>query len=896
MIIATTAGMLIIRRALTPLNRVAAAAGAVANLPLDRGEVELPVRIPAPDANPHTEVGRLGLAINRMLEHISAALSTRQASESRVRQFVADASHELRTPLAAIRGYTELAQRKRDQMPDDVAHAMGRVESEAVRMTRLVEDLLLLARLDSGRPLEREPVDLARLSADVVSDAHAAGPEHCWNLDVPPDPLYVVGDDARLHQVVANLLANARTHTPPGTLVTLSLDTEPGAAVLRVVDNGQVSPLNCSQKCSSASPVVTPPGPVKAARPGWGWLSPQRSSRRTAAASACVVCPVAPSSPYGCPAQRGLSHRSVPGHRRRAAWRGDRRRPPYRTCRSGSSARRHRGGVSVEPRCQRLGKRILFCCRTGRFDELDGMAVRIERPVQCDHRGQDSGGAVGDGTVGADLRCQSVEHPGAAGGIRGGRGSGALRRGAQDQRAVGGVAGRRNPGCHSGSGIDVPFQQPDALLVLALVCAAYATQRALSRQGMGVVAAAGRSRHRRRVPGQDDAGLPGAAGSGADVRGGRRPALAHRVRRLAGAAAALVLSGGWYLILVSVWPAAARPYIGGSQHNSIIELALGYNGLGRLTGDETGGLGNLNFDVGWARLFGAEMGPHVAWLLPAAVVALLAGLWITRGRPRTDLTRAALLLWGGWLTVTAVVFSYANGILHPYYTVALAPAVAATVSIGTRLLWQRRADLRAATALSGMMAITAGLSNVLLQHYSQWLPWLRLTILIGGIAAALLLVVVARLPRAVEVTVAALAIVVALAGPVGVSVATASSPRSGAIPSVGPSDRAGGGMPGLFGAPDRVPMWSPHCVPARPNTPGPLRLSDRAMQPDTNSTRVSRCWLSADSTAPIRRRRSNSSRTTSPTAVFIGSSTARCPVPALSHTPEAMPQNASGRG
>ncbi|WP_328362260.1 HAMP domain-containing histidine kinase [Mycobacterium sp. NBC_00419] len=238
MIIATTVGILIIRRALTPLTRVATAAGEVANLPLDRGEVELPVRVPVPDANPHTEVGRLGLAINRMLDHISSALSTRQASESRVRQFVADASHELRTPLAAIRGYTELAQRKRDQMPEDVAHAMGRVESEAVRMTHLVEDLLLLARLDSGRPLEREPVDLARLSADVVSDAHVAGPEHRWQLDLPPDPLYVVGDDARLHQVVANLLANARTHTPPGTSVTLSLDTEPGAAVLRVVDNG----------------------------------------------------------------------------------------------------------------------------------------------------------------------------------------------------------------------------------------------------------------------------------------------------------------------------------------------------------------------------------------------------------------------------------------------------------------------------------------------------------------------------------------------------------------------------------------------------------------------------------------------------------------------------------
>jgi two-component system OmpR family sensor kinase len=220
------------------LTRVVATAGEVANLPLDRGEVQLPVRVSEPDANPYTEVGRLGLALNRMLDHISTALSTRQASESRVRQFVADASHELRTPLAAIRGYTELAQRKRDQVPDDVAHAMSRVESEAVRMTHLVEDLLLLARLDSGRPLESEPVDLSRLSADVASDAHVAGPDHQWNLDVPTDPLYVTGDDARLHQVVANLLANARTHTPPGTSVTLSLHAEPDEAVLRVADDG----------------------------------------------------------------------------------------------------------------------------------------------------------------------------------------------------------------------------------------------------------------------------------------------------------------------------------------------------------------------------------------------------------------------------------------------------------------------------------------------------------------------------------------------------------------------------------------------------------------------------------------------------------------------------------
>jgi two-component system OmpR family sensor kinase len=236
--IATTVGMLTIRRALVPLNRVAATAGEVAGLPLDRGEVALPVRVAESDANPNTEVGRLALALNRMLDHIAAALSSRQASESRVRQFVADASHELRTPLAAIRGYTELAQRKRDEVPADVAHAMARVESEANRMTHLVEDLLLLARLDSGRPLVREPVDLCRLAADAVSDAHIAGKEHTWNLDLPAEPLYVPGDAARLHQVVANLLANSRVHTPPGTVVTLSLSAEPGAALLLVVDNG----------------------------------------------------------------------------------------------------------------------------------------------------------------------------------------------------------------------------------------------------------------------------------------------------------------------------------------------------------------------------------------------------------------------------------------------------------------------------------------------------------------------------------------------------------------------------------------------------------------------------------------------------------------------------------
>ncbi len=172
-----------------------------------------------------------------MLDHIAAALSTRQASETRVRQFVADASHELRTPLAAIRGYTELAQRMQDDA-EAVAHAMSRVRSETERMTHLVEDLLLLARLDSGRPLEREPVDLSRLAVDAVSDAHVAGPDQQWELDLPPEPVVVLGDPARLHQVVTNLLANARIHTSPGTVVTTRLTAGTTHTELSVSDNG----------------------------------------------------------------------------------------------------------------------------------------------------------------------------------------------------------------------------------------------------------------------------------------------------------------------------------------------------------------------------------------------------------------------------------------------------------------------------------------------------------------------------------------------------------------------------------------------------------------------------------------------------------------------------------
>ncbi|WP_030549668.1 sensor histidine kinase [Streptomyces exfoliatus] len=241
LVAASLAGTVLVGVALRPLRRVAALAGQVAKLPLHSGEVALHQRVPETEADPRTEVGQVGAAINRMLDHVHSALDARQQSETRVRQFVADASHELRTPLASIRGYAELTRRGREECGPDTRHALGRIESEATRMTGLVEDLLLLARLDAGRPLSYETTDLVPLVVDAVSDARAAGPEHHWRLELPgpaTDHTAVRADGARLQQVLVNLLANARTHTPPGTKVTARVRTEAGAAVVDIEDDG----------------------------------------------------------------------------------------------------------------------------------------------------------------------------------------------------------------------------------------------------------------------------------------------------------------------------------------------------------------------------------------------------------------------------------------------------------------------------------------------------------------------------------------------------------------------------------------------------------------------------------------------------------------------------------
>jgi two-component system OmpR family sensor kinase len=230
------AGALWVRVSLRPLQQVTDRAAQVARLPLASGEVAMPG--PLPDTSPRTEVGRLGSALNHMLGHVEDALTRRQASEERLRHFAADASHELRTPIANIRARAEFALRHRSPVPAEVRHALRRIDAESQRMSHLVDDLLLLARLDAGRPLEHEPVDLTLLVLNAADDARAAGPGHHWILDLPEEPVTVDGDAHRLLQAITNLLANARTHTSPGTDVTITLTTGATGVALDVSDTG----------------------------------------------------------------------------------------------------------------------------------------------------------------------------------------------------------------------------------------------------------------------------------------------------------------------------------------------------------------------------------------------------------------------------------------------------------------------------------------------------------------------------------------------------------------------------------------------------------------------------------------------------------------------------------
>ncbi|MGF0317711.1 glycosyltransferase family 39 protein [Nocardia fluminea] len=282
------------------------------------------------------------------------------------------------------------------------------------------------------------------------------------------------------------------------------------------------------------------------------------------------------------------------------------------------------------------------------------------------------------------------------------------------------------------------------------------------------------------------------------------PKLGKRIAQLCAAGAAMVAGAGWWILTVELWPSDSRPWIGGSQHNSIIELTLGYNGLGRLNGNETGSVGpggelpaggnGMWGSTGITRMFEPAQGGQIAWLIPAALVALVAGLAMRGRAPRTDRRRAALILWGGWLLVTGLVFSFMAGIFHQYYTVALAPAVAALVGIGAVQIWGSRDRWWVRCAGAAAIALTTATAWMLLSRSASFQPWLRWAILVVGVIATVAFVF--PLARKQSVIVALAAAFIGLAGPIAYSVDTLASAHSGAIPSAGPSS---GGMRGMGG-------------------------------------------------------------------------------------------------
>ncbi|MEV6762271.1 glycosyltransferase family 39 protein [Streptomyces sp. NPDC051105] len=280
--------------------------------------------------------------------------------------------------------------------------------------------------------------------------------------------------------------------------------------------------------------------------------------------------------------------------------------------------------------------------------------------------------------------------------------------------------------------------------------------------------------------------------------------LKKRIGQLALATGALVVSAGWWVAIVELWPASSRPYIGGSQNNSFLELTFGYNGLGRLSGDETGSVGGGGGGTGtgqwgatgWDRMFNSEIGSQISWLIPAALILLAAGLVATRRLRRTSVTRASFLVWGGSLLITMVVFSYMAGIFHQYYTVALAPYIAAVVGMGAGLLWEKRAELWASITLAAAVVSAAVWGYVLLNRTSTYLPWLKWLVLIGGLAAALGLIFAGRISRQLALGAAAVGLVAALAGPTAYTLSTVNSAHTGSIPTAGP---AGASMMGFGG-------------------------------------------------------------------------------------------------
>jgi 4-amino-4-deoxy-L-arabinose transferase-like glycosyltransferase len=355
------------------------------------------------------------------------------------------------------------------------------------------------------------------------------------------------------------------------------------------------------------------------------------------------------------------------------------------------------------------------------------------------------------------------------------------------------------------------FNNPDALLVLLMVAAAYCVIRALDGTSTRWIALAGVAVGFAFLAKLLQALLV-------------TPAFAlvvlvalpgswwGRLRDVTVGLITMVVSAGWYLALVTLWPSQSRPYIGGSTNNSLLQLALGYNGLGRVFGGDgnpggnsgpgsgPGSMGGSMFggSTGISRMFGESMGTEISWLLPAALIALVAGLWFTRRAPRTDRTRASLLLWGGWLVVTVLVFSFMRGIMHPYYTIALAPAIGGVIGIGVRELWRGRDFPLSRIVLAAMLAVTGVWNFILLDRTPEWMPWLRWTVLVGAIGVSAVLLAGANRLGRWTVVVAAAGLLFGVGATAAYTVQTIAGGHGGGIPTSGPA-RAGGGFG--FGGP-----------------------------------------------------------------------------------------------
>ncbi|WP_254678259.1 ArnT family glycosyltransferase [Curtobacterium sp. SGAir0471] len=356
------------------------------------------------------------------------------------------------------------------------------------------------------------------------------------------------------------------------------------------------------------------------------------------------------------------------------------------------------------------------------------------------------------------------------------------------------------------------FDNPDALLVLLMTAGAYGTVRALPKGSWRWIALAGVALGFAFLTKMLQ-GLLVLPAFGLVYLFAARTTWGRRAIGLGIAAVSLVVSAGWWVVAVALWPAESRPYIGGSTDNTVLDLVFGYNGLGRIFGGSGngggggggGGMGgtaggSFGGATGLDRLFSSEMGLEISWLLPAALIALVLGLMVVGRRHLADPARAGLVLWGGWLIVTGLVFSFMSGTIHPYYTVALAPAIAGLVGTGGALLWHARERITGRLGLAAMVGGTAYWSWCLLNENPTWLPWLRWVVLVGGLLSAAAIVVgsVPGLRKAVTVGVLA-GTLFGLTGTTAYALATTTVAHSGSIPSVGPAGSGSGGAAGFPG-------------------------------------------------------------------------------------------------